>query len=91
MSKTGWHDLRLPPAHFYQCTGYQQWWLAKRYLDLSPGDGWRWSTSGDHVLVAAVEGSPETPFPEPPDIQRTYNKWPHAGWDGVEWPKGDDA
>ena len=86
MSKTGAHDTMLTAGQFYTCTGYQQWWLVKHILDLSPGDGWRWSVVDDRLQVAAVAESPETPFPEPPGLQRTYNVGPRAGRDGVEWP-----
>ena len=89
MSKTGSHEVLLPPVQFYQLTGWQQWFLARTFLNLSPGDGWHWSVMDDRLLVAAVVGSPvasEIPFPEPPDLQHSQNEGPHAGWDGVEWP-----
>ena len=68
MSKTGCHDVGLTPEQFYTCTGWQQWWLARRVLELAPGDGWRWSVADDCLLVEAVAGSPEVPFPEPPPL-----------------------
>ena len=93
MTEPGWHDVLLTPAQFYECSGHQQWFLAKYILSLSKGDGWRWSVVDNHVRVATVEGSPETPFPEPPYIEYPHNTFmplnplavcPRAGWDGVE-------
>ena len=86
MSKPGWRPVLLRPEHFYELTGYQQWFLARFALQLSSGDGWRWRVvDGDwSVQVEAVAGAPGTPFAEPAGIQVRYGMGPYAGPDGVE-------
>ena len=84
--KADWHDVLLTPAQFYLGTGYQQWFLARAFLNLSPEDGWRWSVVDDRLMVEAVAGDPGKPFPEPTSLQHSQDEGPHAGWDGVEWP-----